>query len=405
MGEGWTWLREHPEAWRIKDGASEIRVEPGVAARSRTPWSAPAPDRRQGKFAIEVTVTNLTKPTQQYEQAGHHLVHDGKPVFKLVKELIDGELFIIPGKKPMAAESVQLRLIVTADSWTAQFRPDGQGEFQTAADGQAPAARRRPGQHPMLQRPAGCRTLDPLRRFPDPAAGGVAGPDQSPGSQGPPWGTGGERHSAHLFLERCLDPPQRRFGEERTASRRPPETLSRKSLMSTQTPCSTRLRHAGEWEPHEATWLAGPERDGLAGQDGRRPVGLRRDGPQDRPGRKGADLRRLEGRRDRARRVLDAARADLAQVEFFRYPTNRGWMRDSGPIFVRRTGRGRGRDGRSSHFHFNAWARYDDWQRDRKVPRAGQPGPGAAAVRRPLPGPRRSCWKAAASTSTAAARC
>ncbi len=30
-GEGWTWLRENPTHWRIKEEALEIRVEPGVA--------------------------------------------------------------------------------------------------------------------------------------------------------------------------------------------------------------------------------------------------------------------------------------------------------------------------------------------------------------------------------------
>ena len=39
--------------------------------------------------------------------------------------------------------------------------------------------------------------------------------------------------------------------------------------------------------------------------------------------------------------MLETARADLGQVEFFRWPTDRGWMRDSGPIFVCRTVRGR----------------------------------------------------------------
>ncbi len=138
-GEGWTWLRENPDAWRIKDKALEIRVEPGVAPTVKNALLRPAPDRRKGTYAVEVTVTNTTGPTRQYEQAGITWYHDGKPVFKLVKELIDGELFIIPGRKPMAAKSVQLRLIVTADGWTAQYRPQGKGEFQTAATGKLPA--------------------------------------------------------------------------------------------------------------------------------------------------------------------------------------------------------------------------------------------------------------------------
>lgn len=138
LADGWSWLREDPAAWRIKEGALEIRVQPGVAATVKNALVRKAPDRREGRFAIDVTVTNMVKPTQQYEQGGITWYHDGKPVFKLVHELIDGALYIIPGRKPMPAESVQLRLIVTADSWTAQFRADEKGEFETAGTGKLP---------------------------------------------------------------------------------------------------------------------------------------------------------------------------------------------------------------------------------------------------------------------------
>ncbi len=138
LAEGWRWLREDPATWRLKDGALEIRVEPGVATTVKNALVRKAPDRSQGRLAIEVTVTNAVPPTHQYEQAGITWYHDGKPIFKLVKELIDGGLYIIPGRVPMSAESVQLRLVVTADAWIAQFRPGGKGEFQTAAQGKLP---------------------------------------------------------------------------------------------------------------------------------------------------------------------------------------------------------------------------------------------------------------------------
>ena len=139
LADGWTWLRENPQAWRIRQDALEIRVEPEVAHTVKNALVRQAPDRSRGKFAIDVTVTNTTRPTQQYEQAGITWYHGGKPVFKLVKELIDGELFIIPGRKPMPSETVQLRLIVKGDNFIAQFRPDAKGEFQTAATGMLPA--------------------------------------------------------------------------------------------------------------------------------------------------------------------------------------------------------------------------------------------------------------------------
>ncbi len=139
MSDGWTWLRESPEDWRLRDGALEIRVQPGVAHNVKNALVRQAPDRSQGRYAIEVTVSNLSKPSQQYEQAGITWYHNGKPVFKLVKELVDGQLKIIPGHKPMDAPSVRLRLVVSADKWVAQYRPDDKGDFQTAATGSLPA--------------------------------------------------------------------------------------------------------------------------------------------------------------------------------------------------------------------------------------------------------------------------
>jgi hypothetical protein len=136
LGEGWSWLRENPEAWRIRDNALEIRVEPGMADSVRNALVREAPDRSQGRYAIEVTVRNLTEKTEQYEQAGITWYSGGKPVLKLVKELVHGEgLIIIPSRNPMTSERVELRLVVSADHYIAQYRPDGTGDFITAGTG------------------------------------------------------------------------------------------------------------------------------------------------------------------------------------------------------------------------------------------------------------------------------
>ncbi len=139
LADGWRWLREDASDWRMREGALEIHVRPGDAHTVRNALARPAPDRRQGRHAIEVTVTNLRPPRQQFEQAGITWYTEGKPVFKLVKELVDGQLMIIPGRKPMTNDTVQLRFVVSGNAWTAQFRPDGKGEYQTAATGELPA--------------------------------------------------------------------------------------------------------------------------------------------------------------------------------------------------------------------------------------------------------------------------
>jgi hypothetical protein len=138
LGDGWHWLREDAAAWCVRDGALEIHLQPGDANTVRNALLRQAPNRRQGRFAVEVTVSNIRRPVRQFEQAGITWYRDGKPVFKLVKELVDGQLVIIPGRRPMTNQTVQLRLVVTADRFTAQFRPDGRGEFQTAETGTLP---------------------------------------------------------------------------------------------------------------------------------------------------------------------------------------------------------------------------------------------------------------------------
>lgn len=139
VADGWSWLREDGKTWRIKDGALEIRVEPGVAPTVKNALVRKAPDRSRGKFAFDVTVTFTAEPTRQFEQAGITWYRDGKPAFKLVHEFIDGKTYIIPGKVPAPDKTVQLRLIVTKDRFVAQFRPGGKGEFRTAAEGPLPA--------------------------------------------------------------------------------------------------------------------------------------------------------------------------------------------------------------------------------------------------------------------------
>jgi agmatine deiminase len=60
------------------------------------------------------------------------------------------------------------------------------------------------------------------------------------------------------------------------------------------------------------------------------------------------------------RSILKRAGANLAAVDFFHAPTNRGWIRDFGPIFVRNS-----KDEiAATNWHFNAWAKYDDWKKD-----------------------------------------
>ena len=135
-----------------------------------------------------------------------------------------------------------------------------------------------------------------------------------------------------------------------------------------RTPQTLGFSMPAEWEDHEATWLAWPHN------------------PTDWPDKLdivrwvyGEIVRKIapgeivrmvvDSRKDEmlARAYLKRAGADTGRVEFVVHPTNRGWTRDSGPIFVRRRSTKK-TETAIVHFHFNAWAKYPDWRKDRRLP-------------------------------------
>ncbi len=61
--------------------------------------------------------------------------------------------------------------------------------------------------------------------------------------------------------------------------------------------------------------------------------------------------------------ILKKAGASLETVDFFRVPTDRGWMRDSGPICVKSTAG----EVAYNNFVFNAWAKYSNHKKDATV--------------------------------------
>jgi agmatine deiminase len=122
-----------------------------------------------------------------------------------------------------------------------------------------------------------------------------------------------------------------------------------------------------EWEPHEAVWIGWPHnRSDWPGRFGPIPWVY---GEITRWMARGEVVRILvESARHEAsaRRLLDRIGADLSRIEFFRFPTDRGWTRDSGPAFVRND-RGRA-EVAIRRFRFNGWARYRDFRKDTRLP-------------------------------------
>ncbi len=158
---------------------------------------------------------------------------------------------------------------------------------------------------------------------------------------------------------------------------RPRPTRARRSeAQSEATPAALGYRLPAEWEAHEATWIGWPHNRSdwpgklapihwVYGEIARKLA----------PGELLRILVNSSTQEERARRLLTRVGVDLSRVVFYRFPTNRGWTRDFGPVFVRRGVTRAAQDSRHPaasevaivRFRFNGWARYRDWQKDDAV--------------------------------------
>jgi agmatine deiminase len=137
------------------------------------------------------------------------------------------------------------------------------------------------------------------------------------------------------------------------------------AIETGKTPQELGFRMPAEWDKHEGTWLGWPQNRA------------------DWPGKFAAIpwvyseiVRQLSMRENvhvlvnseavagRARSALSRSGSNLANVSFHIWPTDRVWLRDSGPIFVKDA------QGKLAitDWKFNAWAKYDDWKLDDQVP-------------------------------------
>ncbi len=152
LGAGWSWVREHREAWRASERGLEVRVEPGnmwgKANNARNVLIRRAPDLPAGGLEITATVEN--RPTAQYEQVDLVWYYDDSHMVKIGQELVDGQLSIVMGREendrtrtirivPLKAFEVELRFLVTGTIIRGQFRPAGSDAWQDVGETDLPA--------------------------------------------------------------------------------------------------------------------------------------------------------------------------------------------------------------------------------------------------------------------------
>jgi len=140
------------------------------------------------------------------------------------------------------------------------------------------------------------------------------------------------------------------------------------TTITAESPSALGYRMPAEWEPQRATWLAWPHnRSDWPGKFEPVPYVY-------------AEIVRHLASAARVEVIVNDAKAEAAartilthanvlpaleaRVGFHHWPTNRGWLRDSGPIFVK----DKADSVAVTNWKFNAWAKYRNWQLDNTLP-------------------------------------
>lgn len=137
--------------------------------------------------------------------------------------------------------------------------------------------------------------------------------------------------------------------------------------MASLSPAELGYAMPAEWEPHEATWLSWPHRDGISFPDAYQrvlPTFIKMAAALAESEIVRINVKTSEQEAE-IRRLLDR-HTPPERLEFFHIPTNEPWCRDHGPIFVRRK-----KEPRLAivDFGYNAWGwKYPPCDDDDDVP-------------------------------------
>lgn len=160
LAPGWTWIREDPAAWRVRDGALELRIQPGNlwggANNAKNVLVRPAPYPVDGELEISVKFENA--PTGQYEQVNLAWYYDDSHMVKLGREIVDGPVCVVMGREerdqcrtiarpPVPGGWYRLRLIISGTQIRGQYWPEGASGWTDAGSCELPAPR---GGTPMI---------------------------------------------------------------------------------------------------------------------------------------------------------------------------------------------------------------------------------------------------------------
>ena len=136
--DGWSWIREVPDDWRIVNRGLEVKMEPIPQEGVRNILYRKVPKAADGPIVITVEVKALQPYTNQFQQAGLYWMQGDQLRHKFVLEIIDGQILVHPSNKPLEVHHVVLRWRIDGRKLVAEYQPGATGEFLHAYDAELP---------------------------------------------------------------------------------------------------------------------------------------------------------------------------------------------------------------------------------------------------------------------------
>jgi agmatine deiminase len=135
-------------------------------------------------------------------------------------------------------------------------------------------------------------------------------------------------------------------------------------MSKAEFPINHGYRLPAEWEPHSSTWIGWPHnKEDWPGKFEPVPWVYGEMVKKISEGEVVNIIVQSELHKAKAVQVLVSAGIDLSGIKFHISKTDRGWLRDSGPAFIKNSSGTALVD-----FKFNAWAKYDNYKKDDKTP-------------------------------------
>jgi agmatine deiminase len=125
----------------------------------------------------------------------------------------------------------------------------------------------------------------------------------------------------------------------------------------------SRYRMPAEWEEHKSTIICWPnQKEDWPGKFTPIPWVYAEIVRKIIPGERVRIIVQSKNQKEKVKIILQKVHSDLNYIDFIIIETDRGWMRDASPAFVKHNSKVVG-----AAFQFNGWAKYDNWKKDKNI--------------------------------------